>query len=87
MKTCPDSGKTLCLMWVTAFLRDLIYPISMRGDDQKQAAMFSYLTLAQRIPVDHPARQIRVLVDRALERIDGELEKLYSDTGRPSIAP
>jgi transposase len=74
-------------MWVTAFLRDLIYPISMRGDDQKQAAMFSYLTLAQRIPVDHPARQIRVLVDRALERIDGELEKLYSDTGRPSIAP
>jgi len=49
--------------------------------------MFSYLTLAQRIPMDHPARQIRALVDRALERMDGELEKLYSDTGRPSIAP
>ena len=49
--------------------------------------MFSYLTLAQRIAADHPARQIRVLVDRALERMDGELEKLYSDTGRPSIAP
>jgi len=59
----------------------------MRGNDQQQAAMFSYLTLAQRIPADHPARQIRVLVDRALERMDGELEKLYSDTGRPSIAP
>jgi transposase len=59
----------------------------MRGDDQKQAAMFSYLTLAQRIPDDHPARAIRELVDRALERMDGELEKLYSDTGRPSIAP
>jgi len=59
----------------------------MRGDDQKQAAMFSYITLEQRIPADHPARQIRVLVDRALERMDGELEKLYSDTGRPSIAP
>ena len=37
--------------------------------------------------MDHPARQIRVLVDRALGRMDGELEKLYSDTGRPSIAP
>jgi len=49
--------------------------------------MFSYVTLAQRIPVDHPARQIRALVDRALERLDGELEKLYSTTGRPSIAP
>jgi transposase len=54
---------------------------------QKQTAMFSYLTLAQRIPMDHPARQIRVLADRALERLDAELEKLYSDTGRPSIAP
>jgi transposase len=59
----------------------------MRGDDRQQAAMFSYLTLAQRIPADHPARQIRVLVDRALERVDAELERLYSDTGRPSIAP
>jgi transposase len=59
----------------------------MRGDDQKQSAMFSYVTMEQRIPADHPARQIRVLVDRALERMDGELEKLYSDTGRPSIAP
>ena len=49
--------------------------------------MFSYLTLAQRIPSDHPARQIRALVDRALARMDAELEKLYSDTGRPSIAP
>ena len=49
--------------------------------------MFSYITLAQRIPVDHPARQIGGLIDRALERMDAELEKLYSDTGRPSIAP
>jgi transposase len=70
-----------------SFLRGLIYPRSMRGDDQKQTAMFSHLTLAQRIPAGHPAGQIRVLVDRALERMDGELEKLYSDTGRPSIAP
>jgi transposase len=59
----------------------------MRGDDQKQAAMFSYLTLAQRNPADHPAREIRVLVDRALLRMDAEFEKLYSTTGRPSIAP
>jgi len=49
--------------------------------------MFSYLTLAQRIPADLPARQIRTLVDRALDRLDADLEKLYSSTGRPSIAP
>jgi transposase len=59
----------------------------MRGEEQKQTAMYSYVTLAQRIPADHPARQIRVLVDRALARMDGELEQLYSHTGRPSIAP
>jgi len=59
----------------------------MRGDDQKQAAMYRYITLAERIPADRPARQIRVLADRAFERMDAELEKLYSDTGRPSISP
>jgi transposase len=59
----------------------------MRGEDEKQTAMYSYLTLAQRIPADHPVRGIRAVVDRALARIDGELEKLYSETGRPSIAP
>jgi len=59
----------------------------MRGNDEKQSAMFSYLTLAQRIPADHPAREIRCLVDRALQRMDAQLELLYADTGRPSIAP
>ena len=49
--------------------------------------MFSYITLEQRIPVDHPARQIRAMSDRALVRMDAEFEKLYSTTGRPSIAP
>jgi transposase len=59
----------------------------MRGDDEKQSAMYSYVTLEQRIPVDHPVRQIRVLVDRALARMDAQLDELYSATGRPSIAP
>jgi len=59
----------------------------MRGDDHKQTAMYSYVTLVQRIPEDHPARQIRSMVDRALERMDAQLEELYSTTGRPSIAP
>jgi transposase len=59
----------------------------MRGEDQKQTAMYSYVTLSQRIPAEHPARAIRALVDRALERMDEELERLYSSTGRPSIAP
>ena len=67
--------------------RGLVYVRSMRGDDERQAGMFSYVTLEQRIAADHPARQIRFLVDRALERMDADLGKLYSSTGRPSIAP
>ena len=49
--------------------------------------MFSYLTLEQRIPAHHPLRAIRALTDRALKRIDGELDKLYSPLGRESVAP
>jgi transposase len=59
----------------------------MRGDDNNQTAMYSYVTLAQRIPADHPSRQIRSMVDRALARMDAQLDELYSTTGRPSIAP
>jgi len=59
----------------------------MRGDEQQQSGMFSYVTLEQRVPEDHPARAIRGMVDRALRRMDGELDKLYASKGRPSIAP
>ncbi len=59
----------------------------MRGFDEQQSAMFSYVTLERRISKDHPIRQIRVLTDRVLEDIGVELDKLYSSTGRPSIAP
>jgi transposase len=59
----------------------------MRGDDKQQAAMFSYVTMEQRIAPDHPMRRIRLLVDRALARMDAEFDRLYSEMGRPSIAP
>jgi transposase len=59
----------------------------MRGEETKQWAMFSYVRLEQRIPVDHPLRGIRGMVDRALGRMSPELDQLYAATGRPSIAP
>ncbi len=49
--------------------------------------MFSYVTMEQRIRADHPMRRIRALVDRALGKMDAMFEELYSETGRPSIAP
>ncbi len=59
----------------------------MRGDDQQQGSMYSYVTMERRIRKDHPVRRIRGLVDRALERMDSLLEKVYASRGRPSIAP
>ena len=59
----------------------------MRGEDEKQSAMFSYVTLERRIPSDHPLRIIRGMTDRALGRMDSRFDALYSATGRPSIAP
>src|ERR1700690_1867859 len=59
----------------------------MRGEDEKQSAMFSYVTLEQRIAKDHPLRSIRLMTDQALQRMSGNLDDLYSATGRPSIAP
>jgi transposase len=49
--------------------------------------MFSYLSLEDRVPRDHPLREIRRLTDIVLRSLSGEFESLYSTSGRPSIAP
>jgi transposase len=59
----------------------------MRGDGQQQKAMFSYVTMEQRIPSDHPIRAIRSMVDEALCALDAMFSQMYSQRGRPSIAP
>jgi transposase len=59
----------------------------MRGDGQQQEAMFSYVTMEQRIPSDHPIRLIRSMVDEALGAMDALFSQMYSQRGRPSIAP
>lgn len=59
----------------------------MRGSDERQGAMFSFVSMEDRIPSDHPLRRILVLTDRALESIRPRLDRMYADGGRPSIAP
>ena len=59
----------------------------MRGDDQQQDAVFSYVSLEQRVPGDHPLRAIRQMVDAALQELSVPFDELYANTGRPSIAP
>jgi transposase len=59
----------------------------MRGPDQKQDGMFSYISPEQRVPADHPLRKIRALVDQVLKEMSPQFGKLYAEVGRPSIPP
>jgi transposase len=59
----------------------------MRGDDQQQLGVFSYVSAEERIAADHPLRAIRRMVDQALAGLSGHFDTLYAIGGRPSIAP
>ena len=59
----------------------------MRGDDDLQEGIFSYISPEKRVPADHPLRPIRKMVDEILKEMSPKFAKLYSKVGRPSIAP
>jgi transposase len=59
----------------------------MRGNDQIQSSMFSYLSPETRVRKEHPLRAIRVMVDGALQQMSPLFDQMYSEMGRPSIAP
>src|ERR1700726_2059940 len=59
----------------------------MRGDDQKQGQVFSYVSTEERVPQDHPLRAVRRSVDQILGEMTREFDRVYAKTGRPSIAP
>jgi transposase len=59
----------------------------MRGADRIQSAMFSYLSPETRVRTEHPLRAIRVMVDKALREMSPLFDEMYSQMGRPSIAP
>ena len=59
----------------------------MRGIDKQPRNLFSYIQLEERVPPDHPLRAIRTIVDVALSKMDALFTGMYSETGRPSIAP
>jgi transposase len=49
--------------------------------------MFSYLSPEERVPAKHPLRQIRMMVDVALQAMSPAFDQMYAAFGRPSIAP
>ena len=59
----------------------------MRGPDVQQDGMFSYLSPEQRVPVNHPLRRVRQIVDQILKEMSDSFQTMYSRVGRPSIPP
>lgn len=59
----------------------------MRGETPKDSKLFSYVSLEQRVPADHPLREIRRMTDEVLAQLSGRFDEIYSRVGRPSIPP
>jgi transposase len=59
----------------------------MRGHDQQQTHVFSYISPEQRVRQDHPLRPIRSMVDEILKQLSPQFSKMYAKVGRPSIPP
>jgi transposase len=49
--------------------------------------MFSYVSLEQRVPSDHPLREMRKVTDVVQRTLSPALDALHAEAGRPSIAP
>jgi transposase len=61
--------------------------VTMRGEDAKQATMFSIISPERRVPQDHPLRLIKAMADAVLASMSKRFDKMYSRIGRPSIPP
>src|SRR5215212_7883263 len=59
----------------------------MRGSDHPQTAMFSMVSIEDRIPADHPLRAMLALVNPIIAALSPRFQGMYSTVGRPSIPP
>jgi transposase len=59
----------------------------MRGSDERSGSLFSYVDLEARVRGDHPLRTIRTISNAALNELSRAFTAIYTDFGRPSIAP
>ena len=59
----------------------------MRGLDHQQLDMFCWVSLEDRVRADNPLRKIRAMTDEALRNMSPLFDRMYSQMGRPSVAP
>jgi transposase len=59
----------------------------VRGEKQSQVSVTCLINVETMIPVDHPIRAIKRLLEEVLVRMDPHFEAMYAANGRPSIPP
>ncbi len=59
----------------------------MRSKDVQRTSMWTTVSTEELVPLDHPLRDIRAMVNAALRELSPVFEAVYSPFGRPSIAP
>lgn len=59
----------------------------MRGRTTAQTSFLCFVNVEDRIPRQHPIRQVKSMIDVVLRGMDASFEKLYADAGRPSVPP
>ena len=59
----------------------------MRGGDRQQTILFSYLSIDDQIPGEHPLRGLRAIVNALLVQLSERFSRMYATMGRPSIPP
>ncbi len=59
----------------------------MRGRQDHQVTMLTFVNPETRVPPNHPLRTIRQMADAALAALSPEFDRMYAEIGRPSIPP
>ena len=49
--------------------------------------MLCLVSPESRVPRDHPVRDLKRLADQALKRLARTFDRMYAETGRPSVPP
>jgi len=59
----------------------------MRGQRERQQSMFVAFNIEERVPDDHPLREIKRRCDRILAAMSRDFDRCYGTTGRVGIPP
>jgi transposase len=59
----------------------------LRGTNTRQVTMLSTVTSDSLIPMDHPIRRIKPVVEAVLAELGPEFDAMYARTGRHSVPP